>query len=281
MRLSGSALQFRDGATVYTELNAGDLTIGNTSQDHIKITSSAIQIKDSTVVRGEWQTDGDIFIGSNISSAANTYLSIFAQAQTYNSESMSAGDMLIGDNSSNKANIFWDKSAAQLEFRGGTSTQAYIDTDGTLVAGGGDVTLDSTGISLVSGTGNSNKYKIQDSSNSIMEIYSAVDGGESQSEFVSIGKNSSNHEAMFFIQAITDDGSAHAGAASVNLIGSTEQDRVDFTAEIVSFSESIRLIGMTTAQRNALTGPVAGMMVYNTTDSKFQGYDGGSWNNFH
>ena len=72
-------------------------------------------------MRGEWQTDGDIFIGSNIASPGTTYLSVFATAQTYNSESMSAGDMLIGDNSANKANILWDYSAGQLLIRGGTT----------------------------------------------------------------------------------------------------------------------------------------------------------------
>jgi len=37
---------------------------------------------------------------------------------------------------------------------------------------------------------------------------------------------------------------------------------------------------MTTTQRNALTAAV-GMIVYNTTASKFQGYAGSSWVNLH
>lgn len=37
---------------------------------------------------------------------------------------------------------------------------------------------------------------------------------------------------------------------------------------------------LTTTERNALT-PTAGMMIYNSTDSKHQGYDGTSWNNFY
>lgn len=37
---------------------------------------------------------------------------------------------------------------------------------------------------------------------------------------------------------------------------------------------------LTTTERNALT-PTAGMMVYNSTDNKHQGYDGTSWNNFY
>ena len=37
---------------------------------------------------------------------------------------------------------------------------------------------------------------------------------------------------------------------------------------------------MNTTQRNALTAAV-GMIIYNTTDSKFQGYAGSSWVNLH
>lgn len=37
---------------------------------------------------------------------------------------------------------------------------------------------------------------------------------------------------------------------------------------------------LTTTQRNALT-PTAGMLIYNSTDSKHQGYDGTTWNNLY
>lgn len=37
---------------------------------------------------------------------------------------------------------------------------------------------------------------------------------------------------------------------------------------------------LTTTERNALT-PTAGMMIYNSTDSKHQGYDGSTWNNLY
>jgi hypothetical protein len=37
---------------------------------------------------------------------------------------------------------------------------------------------------------------------------------------------------------------------------------------------------MNTTQRNALTA-AAGMIIFNTTTSKFQGYDGSAWQDFH
>jgi len=38
---------------------------------------------------------------------------------------------------------------------------------------------------------------------------------------------------------------------------------------------------MTTVQRDAIVTPVAGLVVYNTTDNKHQGFDGSTWNNFY
>lgn len=133
--------------------------------------TNGFRINRYTTVLGQWQTDGDIFIGSDISAAASTYLSIFATGQTYNSETMSAGDMLIGNNSASKANILWDYSAGQLLFRGGTTTQVYIDTTGAITAGGGKVKLDSGGIQITSGTGYDTATEIVwDSSGDVMEI---------------------------------------------------------------------------------------------------------------
>ncbi len=53
----------------------------------------------------------------------------------------------IGD----QANVLWDKSAGKLNFRGGVTTQAYVDTTGAITAGAGAVTLNSTGISITGG----------------------------------------------------------------------------------------------------------------------------------
>ena len=45
----------------------------------------------------------------------------------------------------------------------------------------------------------------------------------------------------------------------------------------VAMSNSLNLKSYTTTQRNALTS-AAGDMIYNTTDSKAQFYNGSSWN---
>ena len=102
---------------------------------------------------------GNMSIGSDLDQPSGTHLSIFGNDGSYNSETVGAGDLLIGDNSASKANLFWDKSAGQLKIRGGTTTEVYIDTDGTFVAGGGNVEINSDGMTLYAasayGTGSS------------------------------------------------------------------------------------------------------------------------------
>mgnify|MGYP001416093059 CR=1 FL=1 len=48
----------------------------------------------------------------------------------------------------------------------------------------------------------------------------------------------------------------------------------------ISMDCSLNLKSYTTTQRDALTS-AAGDIIYNTTDSKFQGYAGSSWVNLH
>jgi hypothetical protein len=54
----------------------------------------------------------------------------------------------------------------------------------------------------------------------------------------------------------------------------------DLSTAKLTVTGVVQLPVLTTTQRNALTA-AAGMMVYNTTDSKFQGYDGSAWRDLH
>jgi hypothetical protein len=47
-------------------------------------------------------------------------------------------------------------------------------------------------------------------------------------------------------------------------------------ADTVTFGASFTVPSLTTTERNALTA-VNGMLVYNSTDNKFQGYENGAW----
>src|SRR3990167_7651415 len=121
---------------------------------------------------------GDILIVTDLSLPASTHFVFLSTAQTYNSEALGAGDLLIGDNSASKANMLWDASAGILYFRGGTTNQVWISTTGSLVAGAGDVTIDSTGISILTGTGDTNTLTWRDSvtSDSWGRLYTSLGG---------------------------------------------------------------------------------------------------------
>ncbi len=193
--ITATSMQIKDGATVYTDLTGGALTLGETanSKSRTQISSGAISMinrssggADSTyfsldtagdMIIGKvgagnfnlmWDaSEGDLLMrlnttsyfqvdgsasllkfGSNVSAAATTAIAMFGAAQTYNSESMSANDMLIGDNSASKANVLWDNSAGRLYFRGGTTQQAYIDTDGAIAFGTDAFRLDAEGMKV-------------------------------------------------------------------------------------------------------------------------------------
>ena len=130
--------------------------------------TDGIKLVRGQIVAGRWENDGDFKTGNDLASAATTSLAVFSVAQTYNYELMGAGDLLLGDNSSLKANILWDASAGQILFRTGTTTEGYISTAGKAVFGGGNVVLDSGGITLSPGTLASTFVKWKDSDGQLL-----------------------------------------------------------------------------------------------------------------
>ena len=63
---------------------------------------------------------------------------------------LDAGDIVIGRNETNSSAIKWDISSGKFGFYGnaGADPQVEIGTDGSLLAGGGNLILDSTGMTL-------------------------------------------------------------------------------------------------------------------------------------
>lgn len=89
---------------------------------------------------------GEVYHGYNVDRHEGLSMGIWANRLKWNGETMEAGDVLMGDNSTNAANLKWNRVLKRLEFRGGQTVQAWVDTLGEIVAGGGSVYLNSSGI---------------------------------------------------------------------------------------------------------------------------------------
>jgi hypothetical protein len=170
--------------TVQAQLTGAVWTIGEVaaSKSNVQITAGAINLRTNTTTHINLATDGSLWagdsdtterlewaaaglsiydkdndavfrvdpsnarfaFGADVSAEDTTALVIFgADGESYSGETFNEGDLLIGD--PDQGNVLWDKSAGQIKFRGGTSVEAYIDTDGAITAGGGNVWLDSGG----------------------------------------------------------------------------------------------------------------------------------------
>jgi hypothetical protein len=116
--------------------------------------------------------------GSDISAANTTAFAIFFTAQTYNTESMEAGSVLFGSNSANYANVLWRPSTKQLQFRSGTTVQAYVDTTGAITWGAVAVTGDANGANFVVPTAYNGRNSLKFLSGGVLEaeLYTVDDG---------------------------------------------------------------------------------------------------------
>ena len=132
---------------------SGEVLIGDQDNEHIKISSTSVQFIDNTTVYTDL-TAGALTLGD---SAGGEYVVIdsvgidmFAGGTSTIKMWANSGDARFGTTAG--GNMLWDADgggSGQLLFRGGTTTQAYIDTDGTLTAGGGSVKLDSEGMTII------------------------------------------------------------------------------------------------------------------------------------
>jgi hypothetical protein len=133
-----SALEAELGALNRVQPNAPATTYGSTHIVRVSNTeiSEGLMIRNpiSGLVTVHLEQDGDARFGKNTNAPAATSLAIFAEGQRYNDEVISSGSVLMGNNSAGFANMLWNQASRRLEFRGGQTVKAYIDTNGRLQA---------------------------------------------------------------------------------------------------------------------------------------------------
>ncbi len=186
-------------------------------------------------------------------------------------ESMHAGDVLFGSNQAGAANVKWDVNAGQLQFRGGTTVQAYIDTDGSIKAGGGALSLGSSGIAIAT----------DDSWSTIREysFYSGTNhvGGVRAFRDSSIGAHyvelwsDANPSGDFSQASITAVSGSEIASIRVEAGTSSGTGRIVFTGDRATFQCPTVLYTASSDPSPA----VDGMMYVKTTDGTLQYYHGG------
>ena len=120
------------------------------------------------------------------------------------------------------------------------------------------------------GTYTDNGYKLRVNATSSTQgtFLSGVGTGSTTYSLICTNSGASTTTAAL---AVRDDSKVGIGTNSVDSGATLE---VDGTTGGVLFPR------LTTTQRDALT-PTNGLMIYNTTTSKFQGYAGGAWVDLH
>jgi hypothetical protein len=95
-----------------------------------------------------WADENGLFMRRSDGQAAFAVIGV--DGHSWGGQTLDMGDLLLGNTSG--ANFFYDISDGRINIRGGTTVEAFIDTDGSIKAGGGNVLLDSDGIHIVAAT---------------------------------------------------------------------------------------------------------------------------------
>lgn len=150
------------GGASYVQLSGGDVQLFGNGAQRIRLLAN-----------------GDIAQGTNVATAAGTRFLVkgTAGAAGEAGETLDAGDLLIGRTASGKANLFYDDSAGRLNIRGGTTVQAYVDSDGSIGAAGGALSLGASGMTFAQGVSNTNRIRWLNGASTITHIGGYVSGG--------------------------------------------------------------------------------------------------------
>jgi len=101
-------------------------------------------------------------------------------------------------------------------------------------------------------------------------------------QFVGSGLTKSGGDLLVDFSSITTVGTLTSLKVSgATVAGGSAAAHVSSALDVQSTSKGLLLPRLTTVQRNAISSPVNGLLVYNSTTNKVQARAGGAWVDLH
>ena len=301
------AVEILDDTSVVTtdtnsEAASGAFFGGSTQQIYSAIAPRIVGLESLAVTT----TTAIISAGSQTSMTINTtYRGVAVAANTWLDEGVfrivdiNTGDfedLTVDGNYDGLGTINFDANSFDHEY--GTGSYVFRDDNvrGVVKIEGGEVTIDDTGIRVLTSLSKSNPNTIRgvdDVENPTHEDFAIYADGtfdityfQSDDNDIVLRTNVGSGHAPSLSLAASGHAVINAQAPNANIrllkatiIGSDTTPATSALLELSSTTAALLVSRMTTTQRNALTAS-NGMIIYNTTTTQLEAYENGAWGAF-
>lgn len=206
--VTGTAIQLRDGSTVYTELAAGVVTVGRTgaNQGNVQISAGAVSVRLNTTERIGLTSAGVLTIKDSGGAAVFTFDASAGAEFTKPLTIGTSGGIYQGTGSfatpTTGLKVWNDGGIGRIAGYNGGTIQVYVDTDGKLYAGAGGVKADAAGITITTDSSLAGGKLL---------FYNATDAQNRAG--VSVYRGAAEADDALFLYQFARDGSEHVFAS--------------------------------------------------------------------
>jgi hypothetical protein len=206
-----TAAEIAAGTITAAEILANTITAGEIAADTI----TAAEIATDAITADE--------IAANAVTASEMNVSTLS-AITADMGTLTAGTIKMGTGTKDvDLDGFQIDSSELVGQNSGVDQVVLSSSDGKITAGAGALILDEDGIQANSGNQDVNKLKIRDGSDTVLALYGEVNDGTGTSGTLECaGKQAADPEGLLEMLAITYNGAAQGGVASVSVTLDTE-----------------------------------------------------------